>query len=62
MILFDQIKILTYKAPQNDCLELSFVKDFHADGKKMTRYGGKMAIYESKILSFFSSKIAKKMK
>ena len=35
------------KAPQTDRLDLSFVKDFHAVGKEMTRNGRKMAIYES---------------
>ena len=39
-------------APQNEHLNLSFVKDNHIVGKKMARYGCKMAIYE---LPFFVS-------
>ena len=33
--------------PQNEGLNLSFVKDIHVVGKKMARNGHKMAIYES---------------
>ena len=35
------------EALQNVCLNLSFEKDFHMAGKKMTKNGRKMAIYES---------------
>ena len=34
-VAFDQIKILTLKAPQSDSLILSFVKDFNVVAKKM---------------------------
>ena len=40
-------------APQNDRLNLSFVKDKHVGGKKMARYGLKMSIYQ--LLFFVSS-------
>ena len=32
VITFDQIKIQTYSAPQNDRLNFSFVKDNYVDG------------------------------
>ena len=32
------------QAPQNDRLNLSFVKDKHTDGKKMARNGRKMGV------------------
>ena len=32
VITFDQIKIQTHSAPQNDRLNFSFVKDIHGDG------------------------------
>ena len=35
----------THKAPQNDCLNLSFVRDELTYGKKMARNGRKMAIF-----------------
>ena len=56
VVPFDPIKILTLKAPQNDGLNLSFVKDFlksYVVAKKMARNGHKMAIYESWIFMFF---------
>ena len=34
VITFEQIKIQTHSAPQNDCLNLSFVKGSYVDGKK----------------------------
>ena len=34
VITFEPIKILTHKAPQNDRLNLSFVKEVHVIGKK----------------------------
>ena len=52
VITFEPIKIQTYLAPQNDRLNLSFVKDNHVVGKKMARYGRKMAFYQ---LLFFGS-------
>ena len=44
------IMIQTCSAPQNDRLNLSFVKDFHIVGTKMARSGRKMAIYQMQIL------------
>ena len=43
---------VTHQAPQNDRLNLSFVKDDHVVGKEMARYGLKMTIYQ---LLFFGS-------
>ena len=34
VITFEPIRIYTCYAPQNDCLDLSFVKDKHIVGKK----------------------------
>jgi hypothetical protein len=39
---FEPIKIQTCSSPQNDCINLSFVKDIKVIGKKPTRYGHKM--------------------
>ena len=50
VIKFVPIKIQTWSAPQNDRLNLSFVKYEYKVGKKMTRNGHKMAIYQ---LPFF---------
>ena len=47
VIALDPIRIWTHYAPQNDRLNLSFVKDVHEVGKKMARNGHKMAVYES---------------
>jgi phosphoribosylaminoimidazole carboxylase (NCAIR synthetase) len=41
VISFEPIKIQTCSAPQNDRLNLSFVKDIHVVGKKMARNGRK---------------------
>ena len=41
-ITFEPIKIQTCSSPQNDRLNLSFVKDIKVIGKKPTRYGHKM--------------------
>ena len=35
-ITLEPIKIETHLAPQNDRLNLSFVKDIHVDSQKMT--------------------------
>ena len=35
VITFDQIKIQTHSAPQNDRLNFSFVKDIHVVGEKV---------------------------
>ena len=53
VILFVPIKIQTWLTPQNDHLNLSFVKHKHVVGKKMARYGLKMAIYQ--LLFFLES-------
>ena len=45
------IKIKTCLAPQNDRLDLSFVKDTYVVVEKMARNGRKTAIYQSQILS-----------
>ena len=42
------------EAPQNDFCNLSFVKEFHSVGKKMTRNAPKVAIY---IVKFFMNHI-----
>ena len=39
VIIFEPNKIYTYLAPQNDRLNLSFVKDIHTVGDKMARNG-----------------------
>ena len=51
-INFEPFKIKKRSAPQNDHLNLSFVKDKHVDGRKMARYDLKMTIYQ---LLFFGS-------
>ena len=53
VIKFVPIKIKTYKAPQNDLLNLSFVKDIYVVGKKLTRDSRKMAIFGTKFSGFF---------
>ena len=42
VITFEPIKIQTHSAPQNDCLNFSFVKDVHVIGNKIARNGRKM--------------------
>ena len=42
VITFEQIKIQTYSAPQNDRLNFSFVKDIKVVVEKMTRNHCKM--------------------
>ena len=44
VIIFVPIKIKTHKAPQNDRLNVSFVKDLLIVGEKMARSGCKTAI------------------
>ena len=44
------MEIQTHSAPQNDRLNLSFVKGIYVGGGKMARIGRKMVIYESQIL------------
>ena len=43
------IMFQTCLVPQNDCLNLSFVKCFHIGGTEIARNGCKMAIYQMKI-------------
>ena len=42
VITFEPIKVQTCSAPQNDRLNLSFVKDINVDGVKLARNGRKM--------------------
>ena len=51
LITFEPIKIWTCSAPQNDRLNLSFVKDIHVGAKTMARNGRITAIYQLQILS-----------
>ena len=46
VITFEQIEVQTLSAPQNDRLNLSFVKDGHTYGKKMARNDRTTVIYE----------------
>ena len=43
-ITFEPIKIQKRSAPQNDRLNLSFVKDINVDGGKVARNSSKTAI------------------
>ena len=43
VVAFDLIRIQTGLAPQNEHQNLSFVKDIHVVGKKMTRNDRKIA-------------------
>ena len=45
---FEPIKIRTCSSPQNDRLNLSFVKDINVVGNKMARNGRKTAIWASR--------------
>ena len=47
---FEPIKIQKRSAPQNDRLNISFVKDAYVNAKKMGRKVGKLVIYELQIL------------
>ena len=44
IITFEPIEVQTPSAPQNDCLNLSCVKDIYEDGGKLARNGRKTAI------------------
>ena len=44
VISFEPIKFQTHQAPQNDRLNLNFVKDAHTYGEKMVRNGHKTVI------------------
>ncbi len=50
VIIIVPIRIQTSLGPQNDRLNLIFVKDFLIVGTKMVRNGCKMAIYQMQIL------------
>ena len=45
VITFESIEIQTHSAPQNDYLNLSFVKDIYVDGRKLARNGQNTTIY-----------------
>ena len=62
VVAFDPIKILTLKAPQNDLLNLSFVKDFYVVAKKWPEMVIKWPFMSHKLLEFFSYKIKNKRK
>ena len=49
--------ILTHYAPQNDGLNLNFLKGVNVVAKKMAKNGLKRAIYELYISSFFLTKL-----
>ena len=44
VIIFEPIEVQTCSAPQNDRLNLSFVKDIYVDGGKLARNGRKTTI------------------
>jgi hypothetical protein len=46
VMTLEPIKIQTCSAPQNDCLNLSLMKDIHVVSGKMARNGRKSVIYE----------------
>ena len=51
---FEPIKIQKRSAPQNDRLNISFVKDAYVNAKKMGRKVGKLVIYELQILGLLT--------
>ena len=59
VIALDPIRIWTHYAPQNDRLNLSFVKDFHVVGKKMARNGHKWPFMSHKFSFIFLTKLKK---
>ena len=44
VIFFETIEVQTRSAPQNDRLNLSFVKDIYVNGRKLARNGQKTTI------------------
>ena len=44
VITFKPIEVPTHSTSQNDCLNLSFVKDTYVDGREVSRNGRKTAI------------------
>ena len=59
-ITLDPIKVLTCSTPQNDCKNLSFVKDRHTHGEKMARKGHAKVIYKFSFVSNRSISYRKK--
>ena len=57
VVAFDPNEIYTHWAPQNDCLNLSFVEDTYVVAKRMTINGRKMAIFETQNLISFLTKL-----
>ena len=57
VITFELIKVKSPSAPQSDCLDFSFVKDFHVFGEKMARMGRKTVIYQSQIARHTDSRL-----
>ena len=53
VVAFDPIKIFTYKAPQNDRLNLSFVKDLYVVTKKWPDMVVKWPFLKLKFSIFF---------
>ena len=53
---------MTHYAPQNDGLNLNFLKGVNVVAKKMAKNGLKMAFYELYISSFFLTKLKIKRK
>ena len=57
MVAFDPIKIYTHLAPQNDRLNLSFVKDIYVVAKKMARNDQKWPFLKFEFSFFFLTKL-----
>ena len=51
VITFKPIEVPTHSTSQNDCLNLSFVKDKDTYGKKMARKGRTQVIYKGTFIS-----------
>ena len=52
VITFEPIEVHTHSAPQNDHLNLSFVKDIYIDGEKLARKAPNLVLFNK--LSQFS--------
>ena len=59
-IVFDPIEIQTNQAPQNDRLNLSFLKDFNVVGEKWPERVVKWPFLSHKFSGFFFTKLQKK--
>ena len=57
VVTFDSINNFTHQAPQNDRLNLSFVKDIHSVAKKWPQIVEKWPFLKLKFSGFFSPKI-----